>query len=97
LWVPYHSPSLAKVTIILSLVILTGFLMGALFSMTGHLKISSVISGAGQAFSADLAGSAIGILLVSVYLVPVIGMPMTCLVLAGLNVAAIMKVAWRTL
>ena len=97
LWVPYHSPSLAKVTIILSLVIITGFLMGALFSMTGHLKISSVISGAGQAFSADLAGSAIGILLVSVYLVPVIGMPMTCLVLAGLNVAAILKVAWRTL
>jgi hypothetical protein len=92
LWLPYNSPSLVKVTIILSLVIITGFLMGAIFSMTGWLKKSSVIAITGQAFSADLAGSAIGILMVSVYLVPVAGLPITCLVLAGLNVAAVVKV-----
>jgi len=56
--------------------------------MTGHLKKSSVISGAGQAFSADLQvrlsnSPGFGIL------VPVIGLPVTCLVLAGLNVAAV--------
>lgn len=91
LWIPYNATFLFKVLVIFSLVILTGFLMGALFSMVGPLKKTSANISAGQAFSVDLAGSAIGILLVAVYMVPVLGLPFTGLILAGLNVAAILK------
>lgn len=93
-FLPTSASLVMKVTIILSFVIVTGFIMGGLFALSGFIRKDTFRASASQAFSADLLGSAIGILLVAVYLVPVIGLPMTCLVLAGLNVAALTRTAW---
>jgi spermidine synthase len=88
-FIPYSSASWVKITVIFSLVVLLGFMMGALFAVSGTLKKVRVISSAGQSFSADLLGSAIGILLVSVYLVPQIGLSMTGIALAGMNLVVL--------
>jgi predicted membrane-bound spermidine synthase len=73
----------------------TGLLTGAQFSLSGSLRQTSIRQSSGEAFSADLLGSAIGIVLASVYLIPHLGLPMTGIVLAGLNVVALGVIAVR--
>jgi predicted membrane-bound spermidine synthase len=89
---PFPSPPLP---LILFLVFITGLLMGAQFSSSARLRTSSIIKSSGESFSADLLGSAIGIVLVSVYIIPQFGLPLTALVLAGLNVLALAVMAVR--
>jgi spermidine synthase len=92
---PAPMPQSMLMPLILVLVFLTGLLTGTQFSYSAHLRKTSIIKSSGESFSADLLGSAIGILLVSVYLVPQLGLPMTGMVLAGLNVVALGVVAWK--
>jgi predicted membrane-bound spermidine synthase len=64
-------------------------LTGAQFSLSGSLRNTSIRQSSGESFSADLLGSSIGIVMVSVYLIPQYGLPMTCIVLALLNMVAL--------
>jgi spermidine synthase len=85
--VPSGTHDLFMVSLIFELVLITGLLMGAQFASSSRLRTSSVIKSSGESFSADLLGSALGIIFVSIYMVPLLGLPRTALVLAGLNVA----------
>jgi len=87
--IPSNSAHWTIIPLILVLVFITGFLTGAQFSLSGSLRNTSIRQSSGEAFSADLLGSAIGIVLVSVYLIPQLGLPVTGLVLALLNVVAL--------
>ncbi len=87
--IPSNTSNWSVILLIMILVLITGLLMGIQFSLSSQLRKSSVLKSSGESFSADLLGSAIGIGLVSVYLVPHIGLPMTGMALAGLNVAAL--------
>jgi len=87
--IPSNSAHWTIIPLILVLVFVTGLLTGAQFSLSGSLRHTSIRQSSGESFSADLLGSAIGIVLVSVYLIPQLGLPMTGIVLAGLNVVAL--------
>jgi predicted membrane-bound spermidine synthase len=87
--IPSNTSNWSVILLIMILVFITGLLMGIQFSLSSQLRKSSVLKSSGESFSADLLGSAIGIGLVSVYLVPQIGLPMTGIALAGLNVVAL--------
>ncbi len=93
--IPTNSAHWMIIPLILILVFITGLLTGAQFSLSGSLRNTSIRQSSGEAFSADLLGSAIGIVLVSVYLIPQLGLPMTGMVLAGLNVVALGVMAVR--
>jgi hypothetical protein len=73
----------------LTLVLITGLITGTQFAYSAFLRKTSVLRSSGESFSADLLGSAIGVVLVSVYLVPLLGLPFATLSLAGLNLLAI--------
>jgi spermidine synthase len=88
--IPYSLESWLKILIIFIFVMATGSGMGSLFALSGFLQKTTVIKSSGQAFSADLVGSAIGILLASTYLVPVMGLPVTVILVSLLNLAAIL-------
>jgi predicted membrane-bound spermidine synthase len=90
--IPSNSAHWTIIPLILVLVFITGLLTGAQFSLSGSLRNTSIRQSSGESFSADLLGSAIGIVLVSVYLIPQLGLPVTGIVLAGLNVVALLVV-----
>jgi spermidine synthase len=93
--IPTISGNWTIIPLILVLVFITGLLTGAQFSLSGTLRDTSIRQSSGESFSADLFGSAIGIVLVSVYLIPQLGLPMTGIALAGLNVVALGVMAVR--
>jgi len=81
--------------LIMVMVFTTGLLMGMQFSLSAKLRKSDIIKSSGESFSADLLGSAFGILLASVYFVPQFGLIVTGFILAGLNVLAVGVMAVR--
>jgi len=83
------STSWLVILLILLLVAASGLLTGIHFSLSAHLRKSGFLQSSGEAFSADLIGSAIGIGLVAVFIVPWFGLVYTALTLAMLNVMAI--------
>lgn len=94
----HFSSSLALKSLMLLIMVMvftTGLLMGMQFSLSANLRKSDIIQSSGESFSADLLGSAFGILLASVYLVPQFGLIVTGLILAGLNVLAVGVMAIR--
>jgi spermidine synthase len=93
--VPTNSGHWTIIPLILVLVFVIGLLTGAQFSLSGSLRVTGIRQSSGEAFSVDLLGSAIGIVLVSVYLIPQLGLPMTGMALAGLNVIALGVMAVR--
>ena len=95
LLIPSNSVSWPIILLIMFLVFTTGLLMGIQFSLSGQLRKTSILQSSGESFSADLLGSAVGIGLVSVYLIPQLGLPMTGLVLAGLNVVVMGVIWWK--
>lgn len=92
---PFPRFPASMLVMILILVLITGILMGAQFALSARLRTTSVIKSSGESFSADLLGSAIGVVLVSVYLIPMIGLPLTAMSLAGLNLIAIATIAYK--
>jgi len=91
--IPSGSSGFATSGMILILVLMTGLITGTQFSYSAFLRKTNVLRSSGESFSADLLGSAIGIILVSIYIIPNIGLPMTALSLAGLNVIIISVMA----
>lgn len=85
-------PSSTNWTVILLILILvagSGLLTGIHFSLSACLRKSGFLQSSGEAFSADLIGSAIGIGLVAVYVMPYFGLVNTALALGLLNTLAL--------
>jgi len=68
------------------IVVITGGLSGMIFSAATGISKLSISGTAANAYGADLAGSAAGALLSSVYLVPALGLINTCFILGGFNI-----------
>ena len=73
--------------------IIPGIIGGFQFPLANSLYINSVRtktgSSAGLTYGLDIFGACIGAILTSVFLIPVIGIPMTCLLVAGLNLTGL--------
>jgi predicted membrane-bound spermidine synthase len=62
---------------------LTAVLVGMIFSQASQLRLKRVVRVASDVYSVDLAGAAIGSFLVTVYLIPLLGVLNVCLVVGG--------------
>jgi len=87
---PFHSNISISIILIFSLILIAGMLMGVQFAMSVNLRTAGIIRSAGESFSADLLGSAVGIILVSVIIVPIMGLLLTGELLAGMNLVALL-------
>jgi spermidine synthase len=71
--------------IFFSITAVISVIAGIQFSLASRLQKKSIAEVAAGIYSIDLLGSAIGILLVSVYLLPLLGLVRVFILLAGLN------------
>jgi spermidine synthase len=69
-------------------------LVGAQFPLAGAAADGEPAAVAARLYSADLVGAALGALLVSTLLIPLLGVTTVCLLTAGLNAAAA-ALAWK--
>ncbi len=65
--------------------LLLAVLVGMEFPLAGKVSFRDVASTASQLYTADYIGAALGALLVSTLLIPVLGVTAVCLLAAGLN------------
>jgi spermidine synthase len=69
--------------------IIPGLIGGFQFPLANSLYIKTIKSQAGRSagltYGLDLFGSCLGAVLASVFLIPIVGIPMTCILVAGLN------------
>lgn len=70
-------------------------LVGAQFPLAGVAVPGSATAAAARLFGADLVGAAAGALLVSALLVPLLGVTVVCLLIAGLNAVAVAMIGPR--
>jgi spermidine synthase len=87
-------PGVAGQVLILLLTLGLAVLVGAQFPLAGAADSGESAAAAARLFSADLVGAALGALLVSALLIPLIGVTAVCLLTAGLNAGAA-ALAWR--
>jgi len=64
--------------------------------MASKLQDQKISHIAGKLYSADLIGSALGILIISAYLLPLFGIINVCFFIGGLNFIAILIVFLRS-
>ena len=73
--------------------VIPGLIGGLQFPLANNLYLAGRSKEVGQAagltYGLDLLGSCFGALLVSVFLLPIIGIPMTCLLAAALNIISL--------
>ncbi|MFB0527138.1 MAG: fused MFS/spermidine synthase [bacterium] len=72
--------------------VIAGFIGGFQFPLANKLYLQSrggLVRAAGLTYGLDLFGSCLGALLVSVFLLPILGIPMVCLMVALLNVVSL--------
>ncbi len=74
---------------IVMMILVISLLCGMQFSVATMLYPHSILRSAGTAFGADLAGSALGLLLTSTFLVPYLGLSLSAFCLGGLNLLTI--------
>jgi spermidine synthase len=79
--------------VILGLAFVLAALVGHQFAQAAAAESGGPAVAAARLYSADLAGAALGALLVSAWLVPLFGVTTVCLLTAGLNAAA-GAIAW---
>ncbi len=81
-------------SLLILLNVLPGLMVGIIYSISlSIIRLRSVSKGSvssyiGTLFSADLAGAALGTLIPSLFIMPLIGIPNTFILLAGMNMAA---------
>jgi len=73
---------------IMLLALLPAVLVGLEFPLAGKVAFTSVSGTAARLYTADYLGAALGALLVSTLLIPVMGVVGVCLLAAGLNLAS---------
>jgi len=71
-------------------------LVGLEFPLAGKADFHTVSSTAARLYTADYLGAALGALLVSTLLIPVMGVVAVCLLVAGLNVLSGVVVLWTS-
>jgi spermidine synthase len=71
---------------LLALALVLALLVGAQFSVAGRTMGDEAPGSAARLFTADLVGAALGAVLVSTVLIPLVGVTAVCLLTAGLNV-----------
>ena len=86
--------ALAGQGVVLLLTFLLAALVGGQFPLAGATGSGDAAATAARLYSADLAGAALGALLVSTLLIPLLGVTTVCLLTAALNLAAA-AIAWR--
>jgi spermidine synthase len=72
--------------------IIAGFIGGFQFPLANKLYLQSrdgLVKAAGLTYGVDLLGSSLGALLVSVFLLPILGIPVICLLVALLNLVSL--------
>ncbi|MDH5662541.1 MAG: fused MFS/spermidine synthase, partial [Elusimicrobiota bacterium] len=72
--------------------VIAGFIGGFQFPLANKLYLQSkggLVRAAGLTYGLDLFGSCLGALLVSVFLLPILGIPLVCLMVAFLNVISL--------
>ena len=74
--------------VILGLTFILATLVGAQFAIASATEAGDAATIAARLFSADLVGAALGALLVSTLLIPLLGITTVCLLIAALNIAA---------
>jgi spermidine synthase len=80
--------------VVLLLTFLLAALVGGQFPLAGATGSGEAAVTAARLYSADLVGAALGALLVSTLLIPLLGVTAVCLLTAGLNLVAA-AIAWR--
>jgi len=80
--------------IVLLLTFLLAALVGGQFPLAGATGSGEAAATAARLYTADLVGAALGALLVSTLLIPLLGVTAVCLLTAALNLAAA-AIAWR--
>jgi spermidine synthase len=80
--------------IVLLLTFLLAALVGGQFPLAGATGSGEAAATASRLYTADLVGAALGALLVSALLIPLLGVTAVCLLTAALNLAAA-AIAWR--
>ena len=86
--------ALAGQGVVLLLTFLLATLVGGQFPLAGASGSGDAAVTAARLYSADLAGAALGALLVSTLLIPLLGVTAVCLLTAGLNLV-VAAIAWR--
>jgi spermidine synthase len=86
----------ATQAILLGLTALISALVGMQFALATPLLAGSVIHVASELYGFDLIGAAIGILLVSTFFLPLLGLANACTLIAGLSLAAALITLIRT-
>lgn len=92
----YSLPRALLHPLFLSLTFLVSFLTGLLFGLAALLQRKGIARTAGGLYSADLAGSAAGALLVVILMIPLAGLSGTLLILLLLNLLAFLNSLLRT-
>lgn len=80
-----HVPSLLIHAIFILLMFVTSAMVGMVFSLASQLRLKRLVTIASDIYSVDLLGAGIGSFLVTVYLIPVLGVINVCLVIGGLS------------
>ncbi|HUT94783.1 MAG TPA: hypothetical protein VMY37_35325 [Thermoguttaceae bacterium] len=78
------------------LALVLAVLVGLEFPLAGKADFHTVSSTAARLYTADYLGAALGALLVSTLLIPVMGVVAVCLFVAGLNVLSGVVVLWTS-
>src|SRR5208337_1101201 len=76
---------LAIKSVIALLTLLLAALVGAQFPLANRMEFNGSVSGASRLYTADFVGAALGALLASTWLIPLLGVTGVCLLTAALN------------
>jgi spermidine synthase len=88
--------SVASQVAIPAMALMLAILVGLEFPLAGKADFGGVTTTAARLYTADYLGAALGALLVSTLLIPVIGVIPVCLLAAGLNLASGAVVYWTS-
>jgi spermidine synthase len=88
----WTGPALIQAAVAVTAAVLAG-LVGAQFCLAGRSGAAGGTLTASRLYTADLVGACVGAFLASAVLIPLWGLAATCLLAAGLNVAAAVAVA----
>ncbi|MBN2059087.1 MAG: fused MFS/spermidine synthase [Deltaproteobacteria bacterium] len=72
--------------VVILLAVIVGALTGAEFPLAGKLSFSSPWKTGGSLYAADLIGGSLGAFATSIFLVPLLGIYLTCFILAGFKI-----------
>ena len=81
--------------LILLLTLIVGTLTGLLYATVTRIRKAEALKNASLSYAADLAGSALGAMIVSVFCLPLLGMYITGVSLAGFCLVIIILIRFR--